>query len=42
MIAESAYYRAERRGFQDGKSDQDWYEAEAEIDRMLIAGRGEK
>lgn len=39
MIAEAAYYRAERRGFvgDDAERRQDWLEAEAEIDR-IIAG----
>lgn len=32
-IAEAAYYRAERRGFAPGGEEQDWFEAEAEIDR---------
>lgn len=32
-IAEAAYYRAERRGFAPGGEDQDWFEAEAEVDR---------
>jgi hypothetical protein len=31
MIAESAYYRAEQRGFAPGGELQDWLEAEAEI-----------
>lgn len=31
MIAEAAYYRAERRGFGPGDSVRDWLEAEAEI-----------
>lgn len=35
MIAEAAYYRAEHRGFQSGDPQQDWLEAEAEIDQML-------
>ncbi len=35
MIAEAAYYRAERRGFIGGSPEQDWIEAEAEIDRVL-------
>lgn len=35
MIAEAAYYRAERRGFSGGNPLQDWVEAEAEIDRLL-------
>lgn len=32
MIAESAYFRAEKRGFLTGYEIQDWLEAEAEID----------
>lgn len=35
MIAEAAYYRAEHRGFQGGDPQQDWLEAEAEINRLL-------
>lgn len=31
-IATAAYYRAERRGFNNGSAEQDWLEAEAEID----------
>ena len=30
-IAEAAYYRAERRGFEPGGETQDWLAAEAEI-----------
>jgi len=37
MIAETAYYRAEQRGFQGGSPEQDWLESEAEIDRRLTA-----
>jgi hypothetical protein len=37
MIAEAAYFRAERRGFQGGDSFQDWLDAEAEIDKLLEA-----
>jgi hypothetical protein len=37
MIAEAAYYIAERRGFTEGCPDQDWYEAEQQIDRALGA-----
>ena len=36
MICEAAYYRALRRGFRNGSPDQDWREAEAEIDTILI------
>jgi hypothetical protein len=35
MIAEAAYYIAEKRGQAAGDPAQDWYEAEAEIDQML-------
>jgi hypothetical protein len=30
-IAESAYYRAEKRGFEPGEEEKDWLEAEAEV-----------
>ena len=33
MIAEAAYYRAQKRGFREGNALHDWLEAEAEIDR---------
>lgn len=33
MIAEAAYYRAERRGFAPGHELEDWLRAEAEIAR---------
>jgi hypothetical protein len=35
MITEVAYRRAKRRGFTGGSSEQDWREAEAEVDRAL-------
>lgn len=35
MIAEAAYFRAERRGFVGGDAFRDWCEAEAEIDGRL-------
>jgi hypothetical protein len=38
MIAESAYYRAQRRGFR-GDPVRDWVEAEAEIDASLLNRR---
>ena len=37
MIATAAYYRAERRGFEDGTADEDWYEAEAELRECFSA-----
>lgn len=35
MIAEAAYYAAEKRGFAPGGDVDDWLCAEAEIDRRL-------
>ena len=35
MIAEAAYFRAQKQGF-CGNPAQDWLEAEAEIDRILL------
>jgi Protein of unknown function (DUF2934) len=37
MIAEAAYYHAEKRGFMPGDETHDWLAAEAEIDRLLSA-----
>jgi len=34
----AAYYIAERRGFAPGDTVQDWTAAEAEIDRLILAG----
>lgn len=33
MIRELAYFKAQERGFCEGSPEQDWYDAEAEIDR---------
>lgn len=38
MIAEAAYYRAEKRGFTGGDPVADWIAAEAEVDALLRAG----
>lgn len=35
MIAESAYYRAEKRGFGEGNEVDDWLAAEAEINQKF-------
>lgn len=35
MIAEAAYFRAERRGFDGGDPVRDWVEAEAEVDAEI-------
>ena len=38
LIEETAYFRAERRGFRCGSPEQDWLEAEREIDNLLLHG----
>lgn len=38
MIAEAAYYLAEKRNFQGGDPVNDWLEAEAIIDQALLSG----
>ena len=38
LITISAYYRAVRRGFDGGYEEQDWLEAEAEIDGVPLPG----
>ncbi len=35
MVAEAAYFRAEKRGFCEGDVQQDWLDAEAEIKARL-------
>jgi Protein of unknown function (DUF2934) len=40
MIAESAYLRAERRGFAPGHEVEDWCAAEKEIEALLSARPG--
>jgi hypothetical protein len=42
LIQESAYYKAEARGFSTGYEEQDWREAEAEIKARLGFGRAER
>jgi hypothetical protein len=37
LIAEAAYYKAEKRAFAGGSELGDWIEAEAEIDALLNA-----
>jgi len=39
MIAERAYYLSQERGFRGSSPDQDWLDAEAEIDAMILGGR---
>lgn len=38
MIAEGAYFRAQRRHFLPGHELEDWLAAEAEVDRRLTEG----
>ena len=38
LIAQAAYYRAERRGFEPGHEAEDWLAAESEIDAALMLG----
>jgi hypothetical protein len=38
MIAETAYYRAEQRGFDPGHEIYDWLEAEAIVDAEIKRG----
>jgi hypothetical protein len=40
MIAEAAYLRAERRGFESGHETEDWLAAEEEVDALLALGQG--
>jgi hypothetical protein len=40
MIAEAAYFRAERRNFSPGQELDDWLSAEREIDRGLARAVG--
>jgi hypothetical protein len=36
LIAEAAYFRAEKRGFLPGHDVEDWLAAEAEVDSKLL------
>ncbi|HEX4051912.1 MAG TPA: DUF2934 domain-containing protein [Steroidobacteraceae bacterium] len=38
LIAEAAYFRAERRGFAPGHEAEDWLAAELEVDTALTVG----
>lgn len=38
LIAQAAYFRAEKRGFAPGCELQDWVEAEAEVLRLIGGG----
>ncbi len=38
LVEQCAYLRAERRGFVGGDPQQDWLEAEMEVDHLLLGG----
>jgi hypothetical protein len=40
LIAETAYLRAERRGFEPGHETEDWLAAETEVDALLKVDQG--
>jgi hypothetical protein len=40
MIAQNAYLRAERRGFEPGHEEEDWLAAESEVDALLKIDHG--
>jgi hypothetical protein len=39
LIQLTAYHKAENRGFSGGDPEQDWLEAEQEVDRLLLGGQ---
>jgi hypothetical protein len=39
LIQLTAYHKAQRRGFTNGNPEQDWLEAEQEVDRLLLGGQ---
>ncbi len=38
LVARIAYFRAEKRGFASGGEWQDWFEAEVEVEALLLNG----
>ena len=40
LIAQNAYLRAARRGFEPGQESEDWLAAEAEVDALLRVEHG--
>lgn len=42
QIAEIAYFRAERRGFEPGHESEDWMAAEAELARIVSPDRDDR
>jgi hypothetical protein len=41
MISEAAFHRYGERGYADGYDLDDWLQAEAEVDHLLLNGSGE-
>lgn len=41
LIAEAAFFRAEKRGFAPGHETEDWLAAEAEVDATLMSAKSE-
>jgi len=39
LIAEAAYFRAEKRGFAPGHEHEDWLAAESEVDAALLRAK---
>ena len=37
LIAEAAFFRAEKRGFAPGNEEEDWLAAESEVDAKLMS-----
>ena len=42
MISEAAFHRYTQRGYADGYDIDDWLQAEAEVDHLLLNRTGEK
>ena len=41
LIAEAAFFRAEKRGFAPGHETEDWLAAEVEVDATLMSAKSE-
>jgi hypothetical protein len=39
LIAEAAFFRAEKRGFSPGHEMEDWLAAESEVDALLMSAK---
>jgi hypothetical protein len=39
LIAEAAFFRAEKRGFSPGHEEEDWLAAESEVDAKLMSAK---